>query len=265
MKIFLFTLIMLGFTACTTKQEFVLFNQTETTQKHEKAKEAQNDKETDNRLKEETLNQLSNVKFEYKIQPYDRVSVIVYKHPDISTASQNSMQQERGLLVNSRGYIRLPLIKKIQLQGLTQTQAEDALEEKLSVYIKHPDVQVEVLNKKAYVIGEVKHPGKIELPNEQLTLLQILASAGDLTDSADRSAILIVDGNSNGAKKSRIVNLTDKNSLITANLMIKPNDIVYVMPNDMKSFNTGVKEVSPIFNLIGQILNPFVSIKLLSQ
>ena len=261
-KIFLLALLMIEFTACTTKEDFVLFNQTEMAKQHSQEKTKEQTKEQQKR-KEDTLTQLQDVQFEYKIRPYDRVSVVVYKHPDISTSSQNTMQQERGLLVNSKGYIRLPLIKKIYLQGLTQTEAEDALEEAYGVYIKNPDVQIEVLNKRAYVIGEVNRPGEIPLPNERLTLLQILASAGDLTDSADRGSILIIDGDSAGKSKTRVVNLTDKHSLITANLMIKPNDIVYVMPNNMKAFNIGVKETTPIFTLINQMLTPFVNIKFL--
>jgi len=258
MRIFLLTLLLLAFNACTTKKDFVLFNQTETVKQQTKEKNKEKDK-----LKKDTLTQLQDVQFEYKIRPYDRVSVIVYKHPDISTSSKNTMQQERGLLVNSKGYIRLPLIKKIYLQGLTQTEAEDALEEAYGVYIKNPDVQIEVLNKRAYVIGEVNRPGEIPLQNEQLTLLQILAASGDLTDSADRSSILIIDGSSTRQAKTRVVNLTDKNSLLTANLMIKPNDIVYVMPNNMKAFNIGVKEATPVFTLINQMLTPFVNIKFL--
>ena len=252
MRIYILTLLIIGFTGCTTKKDFVLFNQTEVSKKH-----------TDKQAEKETINQLENVQFEYKIRPYDRVSIIVYKHPDISTSNQNNMQQERGLLVNSKGYVRLPLIKKIYLQGLTQTEAEDALEEAFSVYIKKPDIQIEVLNKRAYVIGEVKRPGEVPLPNEQLTLLQILATTGDLTDSANRKSILIIDGSSGSKTNTRVVNLTDIHSLQTANLMIKPNDIVYVMPNNMKTFNIGIKEAKPIFTLINQILTPFVNIKFL--
>ena len=254
MRIFLLTLLLFGFTACTTKKDFVLFNQAEINKQQTKEQQKQ---------KENTLTQLKDVQFEYKIRPYDRVSVIVYKHPDISTSSQNTMQEVHGILINAKGYIRLPLIKKIYLQGLTQTEAEDVLEKAYSVYIKKPNIQIEVLNKRAYVIGEVNRPGEISLPNEQLSLLQILASSGDLTDSADRRSILIIDGNSAGKSKTRIVNLTDKHSLQTANLMIKPNDIVYVMPNNMKAFNIGVKETTPIFRLINQMLTPFVNIKFL--
>jgi polysaccharide export outer membrane protein len=259
MKIYLLTLLIIGFTGCTTKKDFVLFNQTEVNKNHV---EKQTENDSSNQIEDETINQLENVQFEYKIRPYDRVSIIVYKHPDISTSSQSNMQQERGLLVNAKGYVRLPLIKKIYLQGLTQTEAEDALETAYSVYIKKPDIQIEVLNKRAYVIGEVKRPGEVPLPNEQLTLLQILATAGDLTDTANRKSILIVDGSGNRTN-TRVVNLTDIHSLQTANLMIKPNDIVYVMPNDMKTFNIGIKEATPIFTLINQILTPFVNIKFL--
>jgi len=250
MHAYLIVLLLL-FTGCTTKEEFVLFNKTKVNQKHIQ----------DHRGKE-AIKQLKEIHFEYKIRPYDRVSIMVYKHPDISTSTPNTLQQERGILVNSKGDVRLPLIKRINLQGLTQTEAEDTLEKAYSVYIREPDIQIEVLNKRAYVIGEVKKPGEVQLPNEQLTLLQILASVGDLTDNANRDAILIVDGSGNQAN-NRIVSLTNINSLQTANLMVKPNDIVYVMPNKMKTFNVKIKEATPILTLINQILTPFINIRIL--
>ena len=261
MKYYLLILI-IAFSGCSTKENFVLFNQAQIGQQ---AKADKNATQGSNTIKQETITQLENVQFEYKVQPHDRISVIVYKHPDLSTASINSLQQERGLLVNSKGDIRFPLIKSIHLAGLTRTEAEDAFESALGVYIKHPDVQIEVLNKRAYVIGEVKRPGEIELINERLTLLQILAKAGDLTDEANRQSILIFKGGDRSRVRTEVVNLTDVNSLKTANLMIQPNDIVYVTPNNMKAFNTGVKEIDPIFNLIGHVLTPFVSIKFLSN
>lgn len=257
MKNYLLALLIIGFTGCTSKEDYLLFNQTKIHKNSEKGNNAQAQKET--------ITQLENIQFEYKIQPHDRVSLVVYKHPDLSTSTINSQQQERGLLVNSRGEIRIPLIKSIKVSGLTQTEAEDAIENALQVYIKQPDVQVEVLNKRAYIIGEVKNPGEIELLNERLTLLQIIAKAGDLTDEANRKSILILRGGERSQVKTEVVNLTDINSLKMANLMIKPNDIVYVTPNNMKAFNTGVKEIDPIFNLIGHVLTPFVSIKFLSN
>ena len=254
MKYYLLSLLIFGFAGCTSKEDYVLFNQTQATSAN-----------LNNSLQRETTTQLKQVQFEYKIHPHDRISVLVYKHPDLSTSTIASQQQERGLLVNSRGEIRIPLIKKLYISGLTQTEAEDALENALQVYIKNPDVQVEVLNKRAYIIGEVKIPGEIELPNERLSLLQLIAKAGDLTDEANRKSILIMRAAQNSQMKTEVIDLTDIHSLRMANLMIKPNDIVYVTPNNMKAFNTGVKEVTPMFTLIGQVLDPFVSIKFLGN
>lgn len=246
----LISLLVLGFAGCSTKDEFVLFNQTKIHQKP---------------TQKETKTKFDHVKFEYKIRPHDRISVIVYKHPELSTASLNSLEQERGLLVNSKGELRLPLIKKILIAGLDQTEAEDKIMDAYKTYLKEPDIQIEVLSKRAYVIGEVKNPGEIPLINEQLSLLQVLSLAGDLTDQADRSSILIFRGGNVGEIHTELISLTDMNSLRTANLMINPNDIVYVIPNDMKAFNTRVNEIDPIFRLIGNVLSPFVNIKFLSN
>ena len=246
MKHFLLTLIIIAFSGCTSKNDYILFNEAQASQK-------------------ETSTEVKNIQFEYKIQPYDRVSIIVYKHPELSSTTIGNAQFERGILVNSEGYLRLPLIKKIQVAGLSQTEAEIAISDAYRTYLKHPDIQIEVINKKAYVIGEVRQPGEVPLLNERLSLLQVLAKAGDLTDSANRSSILILKNGQMSKVNTRLVNLTDVNAIRTANMMIEPNDIVYVMPNGMKAFNTGVSEIAPIFTLISGILQPFVNIKYLSN
>jgi polysaccharide export outer membrane protein len=246
MRHFLLTIIIIAFSGCTSKNDYILFNQAQASQK-------------------EISTEVQNIQFEYKIQPYDRISIIVYKHPELSSTTIGNAQFERGILVNSEGYLRLPLIKKIQVAGLSQTEAETTISDAYRTYLKHPDIQIEVINKKAYVIGEVKQPGEVPLLNERLSLLQVLAKAGDLTDSANRSSILILKNGQMSKVNTRLVNLTDVHAIRTANLMIEPNDIVYVMPTGMKAFNTGVNEVAPIFTLISGILQPFVNIKYLSN
>jgi len=254
-KNLLYLLCILSLSGCSTKEDYVLFNNADVPQAYQHAT---------NEGKNYASSKVNNVQFEYKILPHDRISIVVYKHPELSTTTIQSIKQDRGLLVNSDGNIRLPLVKKIHVAGLTQTEAEERVTSAFSTYLKFPDVQLEVLNKRAYIIGEVKHPGEIMLENEQLTLLQVLAKSGDLTDYANRKSIMVFK-TYRGQVKTQIVNLTDARSLRTANLMIQPNDIVYVMPNDMKAFNVKVNEIDPIFNLIGDILSPFVNIKYLTK
>jgi len=246
MKHILLIFVIIAFSACSSKDDYILFNKAQNSQK-------------------ERITEVKNIAFEYKIQPYDRISIIIYKHPELSSTTTGSTQQERGILVNSKGSLRLPLIKKVRIAGLSQTQAEDKISHLYRTYLKHPDIQVEVINKRAYVIGEVNRPGEVPLPNERITLLQILAKAGDMTDSANRSSILIIKNGQMSKVNTKVVNLTDANAIATASLMIEPNDIVYVMPNGMKAFNNKVNEISPIFRLIGNVLQPFVNVKVLTN
>ena len=125
--------ISIGFSGCSTKDDYLLFNKAELNQPANTTS-AQNQEST-----------VSNIQFDYKIQPHDRISVIVYKHPELSTSNIN-LPQERGILVNSKGNLRMPLIKSIHIAGLSQTEAENKLSEALATYIKSPDVQLEVLN-----------------------------------------------------------------------------------------------------------------------
>jgi len=243
---FSISLLMLG---CSNKEDFILFNKADINQSKESISNS---------------SQFDNVQFEYKIMSHDRVSFIVYKHPELSPTTLGNRTSDRGILINSKGDIRLPLVKSIHVAGLTQTEAQEKIESAFKRYIKSPDIYFEVLSKRAYVVGEVNTPGEIELINDKLNLIQILAKAGDLKDSADKKRIMILRSGKNGIN-SQVVNLTDFNSLKTANLMIVPNDVVYVMPNDMKAFNVKVDEVNPIFRLIGNVLSPFITVKVLSS
>ena len=233
-------LIILLFNACSLKEDFVLFNKSETVKN----------------LSTTTLHK--NVKFEYKILPHDRISLMVYQHPDLSTTTPTMATQDKGILVDSEGIVSLALLEDVKISGLTQKEAAKKIERGYDEYLNYSKVRVDVLNKRAYVIGEVKNPGEFPLENEQLTLLQAIAQAGDFTETANRQQILIIRSAQNGAE-TIMIDLTDINSIKHANLMIKPNDIVYVTPTSMKAINNNIASISPVFSLISNILSPFVS------
>ncbi len=225
---------------CSIKEDYILFNKSET-------------------LKNITTSTIhKNVKFEYKIVPNDRVSLIVYQHPDLSSANPLAATQDKGLLVDSDGVLSLPLLEDVHIAGLTQKEAAKKIQDGYERYLNYSKVRLEVLNKRIYVIGEVKRPGNYKLENEQITLLQAIAQAGDFTNTANRQKILIIRSLQNGAK-TIMIDLTDINSITHARLMIQPNDIVYVLPTSMKAINTNISAIRPIFGLISNILAPFVS------
>ena len=185
-----------------SRDEFVLFSKA----KWSKADSTNNVKPIDSKKVDSKKNlkqsfftppEFNNVKFKYKIVPNDRASIIVYKHPELSSTTLSSRSSDRGILINSEGDIKLPLVKSIHLEGLSQTEAQEKIENAFKKYLKSPDIYFEILNKRAYVIGEVNSPGEIELLNEKLPLLQIISKAGDLKDSADKSKIMILRSGKN--------------------------------------------------------------------
>ncbi len=248
---YLFSFVLLyAFSGCSSKEEFVLFN---------------NDAVFHNAVdKERAVNELpkKDVKFEYKILPHDRVSLIVYRHPEFSTTKTGTMDEDKGIIVDSEGDISLPVIDDVHIAGLTQKEARKKIEKAFSEYLKYSKVKLEVLNKRVYVVGEVKKAGEIELYNEKSSLLKVLAKAGDITDDANRQNILILR-DEDGKTKIHRINLVDLHSIALATASIYPNDIIYVPPKGIKVFNAKLDEYAPIFKLVGHVLTPFVNIKYL--
>jgi len=191
-----------------------------------------------------------NVRFEYRIAPHDRIQVTVYNHPELSTQSINP----DGVLVDSNGIVHLPLINAVKVSGLTQPQAAHKIQSLYGQYLKKSSVQLEVLNKRAYVAGEVKTPGIVKLPNEQTALLQAISEVGGFTDQANKSKILLIRKAHRGTQL-QIIDLTDSASLSYATMMIRPNDIIYVTPSKMKAV---ALPAAAIFKLVADALLPFV-------
>ncbi len=249
-KSILYLSVALALGGCTTKKDLILFNETNITLP--KAKNSVTD------LSHEA-------RYEYRIVPHDRISITMYNHPELGTTSVQSQKQDlNGVLVNSKGYVRLPLIKSIHVAGLTQTEAQKKIEKAYGAYLEDAEVSLEVLNKRAYILGEVKNPGPIRLFNEKASLLQVIAEAGDLTTSANRKAIVVMKHRKNKVL-TKTVDLTGPDAIRTASMMIYPNDIVYVTPNNIKGFNVGIQDILPSLQLAGSVLQPAVSAKFLLQ
>ena len=197
------------------------------------------------------------VQFEYRIQPHDRLAVTAYKYPEITPMDIN----KNGILVDSRGYVSLPLIHRVKLAGLTQPQATAKLERLYRKYLRDPSFNVEVLNKRVYVLGEVRKPGVVPLDRERLTVLEALAYAGDLTDNAVRDNIIILSRDASGRMSMRRVDITNFNSMQASNLLIKPNDIIYVQPDGWKKVKVNTQNLSSILGAVSSIASPYFVIK----
>lgn len=223
--------------------------------------------QTEKDLTQQTV-KVSDRSIEYRILPQDRLEISLYKDPQQGSAEggSNGLGQSmspKGLLVNASGYVPLPLIGKTKLAGLTQTQASDHITKKYKKYLNTPSVYVEVLNKRLFVLGEVKSPGVVNIDKEKMTLFEALANSGDFTDDAVRSNVIIVSNSPTRGMEMRTVDLTNFDTMKYASLMLRPNDIVYVQPSGWKEFRIASNNYLQPLDTITRLAAPFVTLKYL--
>ncbi len=214
--------------------------------------------------------------FENKIQPNDRMGIMVYNQSGGGTGELTSMISSRGsqqgggadetqgLLVTQEGTVRLPLIGSVKIQGLTEDEAAKYLMEEYRKYLRTPYVTVEIMNQRLFILGEVKTPGVVPVTNGTMNLIEAIARSGDLTDFAERRGILVLRGDLRNPEV-RMIDLTQMSTIQVSSLYLKPNDIVYVQPRASKGRKIAFDEVSPPFQLVSSILAPFVNITYLAK
>ncbi len=214
--------------------------------------------------------------FENIIAPNDRVDITVYIQAgqgsqqmtsmltSRETNTSNDIQENIGLLVTQKGTVRLPLIGSIYIAGYTQDKASEMLIKEYKKYIRNPYVLVEIKNQRVIVMGEVNSPGIVSVTNGTMNVIEAIARSGDLTDFASRSNIKVVRGNLRNPE-IRNIDLTNMTALSLSSLYLKPNDILYVQPRDLKGYNKAFDEINPFFNMLSSILDPFTQRKTLIE
>ncbi|MBB3211087.1 polysaccharide export outer membrane protein [Herbaspirillum sp. Sphag1AN] len=115
----------------------------------------------------------------------DVIRVTVFGQPDLSA--------EVG--VNDKGILTLPLIGGIDVKGLTTSEIAERVTQALrqGQYVIKPQVSVDVVQLRSQmvsVLGEVTRPGRYVIPGH-LSVLELLATAGGLTEQADQTVTLM--------------------------------------------------------------------------
>lgn len=186
-----------------------------------------------------------------KVQAGDKISIVAKsKDPQLSelfnlpvtsyrvgsTTSSSYSQQISCYSVTSDGCIDFPVIGKIKVAGMTREQIAETIKQKLisDNLVKDPVITVEFENLHFSVMGEVNNPGQYSIDRDNISLLDALSKAGDLTIYGRRDNVLVMRQES-GQKKVYRVNLTSADSVMNSPVAyLQQNDVVYVDPNNMR-------------------------------
>ena len=180
----------------------------------------------------------------YHIQPQDilqirnlqNISYIIGDAPSATTAapggSGGSSPQGQNFQVEEDGNVALPVIGRVQVEGLTRQEASDKIEElyKKSL-LKDPIIELKIVNLKITILGEVKTPGNYPLIKDKTTLIELIGEAGGLTDKANEANVEIIRGDPAHPSVSRI-DLSNIRSLSNPDGILQNGDIIYIAKNN---------------------------------
>jgi polysaccharide export outer membrane protein len=146
-----------------------------------------------------------------------------------------------GFTVGIDGYVQLPYVGNVKMEGLTLDEAKEVLMESLTQYLRIPDLSLLITSygpRKVYVMGEVAHPGIVNLGIDNMNAYAALASAGGWTShgrSTRTQIIRVIDGTMY-YRRLDMKKYIMKHDL-TQNVMVEDGDILYVPPTNGFKFN----------------------------
>ena len=206
------------------------------------------------------------------IQPNDILSIIVTTSvPEASipynvqvTGNSTNFDLEairlQGYLVSKEQTIVFPVLGKISLKDMTIVEAEHYIKNLLSSggHLLNPTVSIRLLNAKVTVLGEVNNPSTFTFTEQNITLLQAIGLAGDLTITGKRKDVLIIR-EENGIQTMNRIDLTKSNWFGGPFYYIKPNDTIIVNPNNTRVKSAGfIGNASVVLTLASLILTSIV-------
>ncbi|MBR9844874.1 MAG: polysaccharide export protein [Algicola sp.] len=145
-----------------------------------------------------------------------------------------------GYLVSKEGIINFPVLGEIPLSNLTMNEAEVKIRNLLveGGHLNDPTVRVRVVNAKVTILGEVNEPGTYNFSEPNITLLQALGYAGDLTINGKRNDVIITR-DIDGVRSITHLDLTNTDFMSSEFFYIKPNDTIIVNQNKPRVTNSG--------------------------
>jgi len=187
-----------------------------------------------------------------RIKPLDRLTVVVNsKDPELAvpfnaSTSYNSLsgslsnvsgqQSLQTRTVDEEGMLEMPVIGKIECKGMTRSELERAIADRIIAggYINDPSVNIQFADMKISVIGEVAKPGYYDITRDKVTIFDALAMAGDMTVYGVRDQV-IVAREIDGERTIELLDLSSKEVFDSPAFYLQQNDVVYVKPNKYRA------------------------------
>lgn len=209
-----------------------------------------------------------NPEFQYKIAPFDYISVLLttnngYNYIFDNTArngstgggnQRNMNYQGMTYQVEFDGLVKLPVLGRVKVAGMTPREAEDFLEKEYAEYYREPFINVTISNRFVYVFkNRGSQVSTVTISRDNYTLIDAIVDAGGMTEDSKSYSIRLIRGNvveNPDVFNFSVYNLED---LQNTNILLESGDIIYIdsKPRYISKF---LRELDPYFSVITTIL-----------
>jgi len=230
-------LVTLIFSACVPNKKLVYF------QKDDLKKRSEIPKDTVLRTHQLNIR-------EYRIQPLDLLSIrfetisdennafdfLSKLNPQVGSGGNiGATMALGGIMVDTEGDVKYPVLGKIKLAGLTLFEAEDTLQSIALQYLPDVTVRVRMLNFRFTVLGEVNVEQVVTALNPRLTMSEAIGMAGGFGELADRSHVKVIRQKGTSTEIFYI-DLLKEDFLESQNYYVQQNDVIIVPPLKQRPF-----------------------------
>lgn len=194
--------------------------------------------------------------YEMKLKPADQIMIkLTCSEPDLLTIfaqdvvmgttgagssynlnSGGGMSNAYAYTVTNDGYVVLPSVGRVKVEGLTSDEAAREIERiiKDAKLINDPEVTVSLQNARVAVLGAVRSPQVVSLSSERNTILDVLSRCGDVDDTGRRKKVQLYR-EENGKRTMYRLDLTSADIFNSPAYYVQQNDMIYVESNKSKN------------------------------
>ena len=161
--------------------------------------------------------------YNYIVGPGDSLNIIVWRNPELSLS----------VPVRPDGKLSTPLVDELVVQGKTSVEIARDVEKALSKFVRDPVVTVIVTgfvgpySEQIRVVGEAAKPQSLPY-KQKMTLLDVMIAVGGLTDFADGNSASIFRASESDKRYSVRIKDLIKRGDISANIEMKPGDVLII-------------------------------------
>jgi polysaccharide export outer membrane protein len=186
---------------------------------------------------------------------YENPAYIIADSDDLTVRFYFNPQLDEDLRVRPDGKISLSLIGELTAAGKTPDALSAEITDAYGKYLVKPKAVVLVRRfaaARAFIAGQVKNPGIVDMNAGRQTVLQGIATAGGVTDSASLEDVILIRTLPD-QQQPLVMELNLLHALegkqAEQNVALLPNDLIYVPRSGVASVNLAMQQY--ILNNIG--------------